>query len=99
MALNVFLLTAIGLKCSIGVSGFEMYSKDDMIVADSQILAKMENIKEVECILGCKSFGGCAFASFSMANQEKFTGKCSYYHYLRLESEPHVSTVTAYISK
>ena len=98
MALNVLISSAIGLTCIIGVSGFEIYSKANMSAAESQILMKMENIREVECILGCKSFGGCAFASFSMINNENYTGSCSYHPRLNLESGLNVTKVVAYTS-
>ena len=87
----VLLLTAIGV-----VDGFEIHSKANTTVVESQIVTKIENAREVECLFGCKSFHGCDFAAFSMVNTEKHTGICSYYASLNLGSASNVTTVTTY---
>ena len=99
ITLMVIPLTVFGLACGEKISGIEIYSKLSKNVTESEVLAKMENIREVECILGCKSFGGCAFASFSMSNQVKYTGSCSYYASLNIENGSKVTKVTAYTSR
>ena len=97
ITLMVIPLTVFGLICGEKISGIEIYSKLSKNVTESEVLAKMENIREVECILGCKSFGGCAFASFRMVNKEKHGGNCWYYASLTFENGPNITITTAYI--
>ena len=77
----------------------ELYSKVNTSVTTTELLMKMDNFREVECILGCRSFAGCAFASFDKVDEHKHIGSCSYYASLNVDGGSDTTGVTGYISK
>ena len=92
-------MSTIVLTYGSGVTCSVLYSKATTNVDASNILEKIDNSREIECIIGCKSFIGCSFASFAMVDKEKYIGSCSYYASLSLESGSNITEITAYISK
>ena len=99
MELKIVISSTILVVLCHAISCSEMYSKMNVSVVPSKILSQMENFKEVECILGCKAFSGCGFASFKILSKKQRTGVCLYHAIGSLDDASNTKDVIAYTSK
>ena len=72
---SIIMLTA---SCQM-VIAVEFYSQSTITVTPDQILEVMPMFSEVECILGCKNYRGCALSSFKKLKQDDRVGNCTFY--------------------